>query len=50
VLHRALSPPHFITVNESEMMSEKKKLRIKRKKNCEKEEKRGYQIKRARNR
>jgi hypothetical protein len=31
--------------NESEMTSEKKKLRTERKKNCEKEEKRGYQRK-----
>jgi len=35
--------------NESEMTSEKKKLRTERKKNCEKEEERGYQRKRARN-
>jgi len=33
--------------NESEMTSEKKKLRIERKKNCEKEEERGYQRKRG---
>jgi hypothetical protein len=33
--------------NESEMTSEKKKLRTKRKKNCEKEEERGYQRKRG---
>jgi hypothetical protein len=32
---------------ESEMTSEKKKLRTKRKKNCEKEEERGYQRKRG---
>ncbi len=31
--------------NESEMTSEKKKLCTKRKKNCEKEEERGYQRK-----
>jgi len=29
-------------VNESKMTSEKKKLRTERKKNCEKEEERGY--------
>jgi hypothetical protein len=33
--------------NESEMTLEKKKLRTERKKNCEKEEKRGYQKKRG---
>jgi len=36
--------------NESKMMSEKKKLRTERKKkSCEKEEKRGYQRKGAKN-
>jgi hypothetical protein len=33
--------------NESEMTSEKKKLRTERKKNCEKEEEKGYQRKRG---
>jgi hypothetical protein len=33
--------------NESEMTSEKNNLRTKRKKNCEKEEERGYQRKRG---
>jgi hypothetical protein len=36
--------PHFITVNESEMTSEKKKLHIERKKNCEKEKKRSKHV------
>ncbi len=39
-------PAQFITVI-TEMMSEKKKLRRERKKNCEKEEERGYQRKRG---
>ncbi len=34
-------------LGESEMTSEKKKLRTERKKNCEKEEERGYQRKRG---
>jgi hypothetical protein len=33
--------------NESEMTSKKKKLHTERKKNCEKEEERGYQRKRG---
>jgi hypothetical protein len=35
------------TGNENEMTSEKKKVRTERKKNCEKEEERGYQRKRG---
>jgi hypothetical protein len=49
-----LGPTKFILftlllkqLGESEMTSEKKKLHIERKKNCEKEEERGYQRKRG---
>jgi len=52
--HYFLGPREFILftlllkqLGESEMTSEKKKLRTERKKNCEKEEEKGYQRKRG---